>query len=52
MHVMSNPPVLLLRSQMPTSYLAREPSASIPTPATTVSPVPNLNVTKPKLFFV
>ena len=34
-HIMFNPPALLLRGQMPTSYLAHEPSA-IPTPATTV----------------
>ena len=37
---MSNLPVLLLRNQMPTSFLAREPSA-MPTPATTISSVPN-----------
>ena len=38
---MSNLPALVLRDQMPTSYLGREPSA-IPTPATKVSLAPNL----------
>lgn len=51
---MSNPPALLLRGQIPTSYLAREPSA-IPTPATintntTVYPVPNKSKHWPKLL--
>ena len=46
---MSNPPALLLRGQMPTSYLAREPSA-IPAPATTASPVPNLNFSLERLL--
>ena len=40
---MSNPPALLLRGQMPTSYLAREPS-TIPTHVTKLTPVPNLNI--------
>ena len=40
---MSNLPALVLRDQMPTSYKGREPSA-IPTPATTVSPAPKLNI--------
>ena len=39
--IMSNLPALVLRDQMPTSYLGREPSA-IPTPATKVSLAPNL----------
>ena len=38
---MSNLPALVLRDQRPTSYLGREPSA-FPTPATTMSPAPNL----------
>ena len=40
---MSNPPALLLHDQISTSYLAREQSVIL-TPATTVSPVPNLNI--------
>ena len=42
---MSNPPALLLRVQVPTSYLAREPSA-IPTPPTTVSRVSNHGISQ------
>ena len=44
-YIMSNPPALLLRGQTLTPYFARQPSA-IPTPATTVSPVPNLSISQ------
>ena len=46
-HIMSNPPPLLLRGQVPTSFLAHKPSA-IPPPAITVPvyPVPDLNISQ------